>query len=258
MSFETFPYEPSALGNFVLGQSVLGYTVTGTLTDIIPAYLYQQYADDVDLQAFFSALNSLSQGYLDWFNQYPLSLYTDNNISGLLLDWVGQGLYSAYRPVISTSSINEYGPYSTTAYGSLSPYSVLTINESVTAVVANDDIYKRLLTWNLYLNDGKQASITWLRRRVARFLYGENGSDVSPDDYLDVGISFTSTYAVQGYARVPYASMDAPYSATTLDTVSTKLNITIPNDYMGQTFQILFEQGILQAPFQIQYTVTLV
>ena len=38
------------------------------MQDTIPAYPYQQYADDADIQAFFAAYNSLAQGYLDWYN----------------------------------------------------------------------------------------------------------------------------------------------------------------------------------------------
>ena len=43
---------------------------SGLLEQIIPMYLYQQYADDSDLQAFVSTFNTLAQGYLSWFTDF--------------------------------------------------------------------------------------------------------------------------------------------------------------------------------------------
>jgi hypothetical protein len=72
---------------------------TTPLQQTIPSYLYAQYSDDENLQAFVDAYNSLSQGYLDWFNSRPLGLYTSPNIAGPLLDWVGQGVPVQHGPV---------------------------------------------------------------------------------------------------------------------------------------------------------------
>jgi len=43
---------------------------------ILPAYLYQQYNNDPDLAAFFTAYNDISQGYLDNINSLNLPIYT--------------------------------------------------------------------------------------------------------------------------------------------------------------------------------------
>ena len=45
---------------------------TQPLPNVIPAYVYDQYSDDENVQGFFEVLNAMAQGYLDWFNQTPL------------------------------------------------------------------------------------------------------------------------------------------------------------------------------------------
>lgn len=108
------------------------------LTQVIRAYLYQEYADDDDLQAFWKAYNDLAQQYVDWFSTIGLPIYT--GLSGDLLTWVARGLYGARRP----SSIS-------------------------------DDLFQRVLTWNFYKGDGTVFSVQNLRRRIIRFLLGTNG-----------------------------------------------------------------------------------
>src|ERR1700743_1192449 len=79
------------------------------LQGIIPAYAYRQYADDPDIVAFFNAYNKLSQPYLDWFNQTPLSLYTSPHVNGPLLDWISEGIYGVPRPVFSSLTTRFLG-----------------------------------------------------------------------------------------------------------------------------------------------------
>lgn len=151
--------------------------MTAPLQTILPAYVYQQYADDENIQAIFAALNQYSQSYLDWFNETTLSVYTSPAISGPLLDWVGTNLYGIERPVFSSLTSSVIAGID--AY----PINVADINgvirtHSGTAVTASDDYYKRTLTWHLYAGDGRQFSVPWLRKRVARFLYGVNGTDI--------------------------------------------------------------------------------
>ena len=69
-----------------------------SLQQIIPAYLYQEYQDDPDLQAFWAAYNTLAQQYVNWFLQIGLPIYTGPLIVGPLLDWIAQGLYGIARP----------------------------------------------------------------------------------------------------------------------------------------------------------------
>jgi hypothetical protein len=169
---------------------------TTPLQQIIPSYLYREYADDQNLQAFVDGFNSLSQGYLSWFNNTPLGLYTSPNINGPLLDWIGQGVYGITRPVLSTQSSIVRAGYNVFPYNTV-PYDYLSFSASGTAEVASDDIYKRLLTWILYRGDGQMFTIGWLKNRVNRFINGAGGSDYpvlnDPPSITVSGNTFTVT-----------------------------------------------------------------
>lgn len=150
--------------------------LTVPLQKVIPSYLYLEYSDDQNLQGFVGSFNSLSQGYLDWFNNTPLGLYTSPYITGPLLDWIGNGVYGIARPVLSTSIINRRASYNSVPYNTLA-YNGDSYRTSGTASIATDDIYKRAMTWNLYRGDGQVFTIGWLKNRVSRFLNGVNGTD---------------------------------------------------------------------------------
>lgn len=149
---------------------------TVPLQQCIPSYLFWQYSDDQDLQAFVGSFNSLSQGYLDWFTNTPLGLYTSPNITGPLLDWIGNGVYGIPRPVLSTQSSSLIAGYNSAPYNTV-PYNGSTFISSGSAELASDDIYKRAMTWDLYRGDGQMFTMGWLKNRVNRFLNGANGSD---------------------------------------------------------------------------------
>ena len=157
------------------------------LTTIAPSYPYFQYSDDSDIQAFFDSYNALAQTYLDWFNQTPLGVYTNMNISGPLLDWIANGLYGISRPFVTTSSSKTTGGWDSSPYNSRA-YNSLTNIASETAVIVSDDVYKRLMTWMLYVGDGKQMTAQWLRRRIARFIYGTNGTDIDIAEIANIGL----------------------------------------------------------------------
>ena len=198
----------------------------------LPAYLYQQYSYDSTtqyLQAFFDAYNQLSQANLDQLNNLNLPIYTSSNITGVLLDWVGQGIYGFERPSLpsgySESSLGVYDtvPYDTTAYSqniTSSPTSFYTVT---------DDYYKRMMTWNFYKGDGFQYTTSWLKRRVKRFLYGFNGVSPTIDNTYEVSVTYT-----------------APNTIT----------INIPNLPVSPIFQAGIQAGVLYVPFQYSYTVT--
>lgn len=146
------------------------------LSTPIPAYLYQQYADDDDLQAFVQAFNAAAQYYLDWFNDNPLGYYP--GLSASLLDWVAHGVYGMQRTALASPLTPAAGPLNTeTANGaplnSFTPPAQSYYNLS-------DDAFKRILTWNFYKGDGKRFSMRWLKRRIMRFLLGTNGTDPQP------------------------------------------------------------------------------
>jgi hypothetical protein len=191
----------------------------------INAYCYLQYSDDENIQAFFSSFNTLAQSYLDWFNETPLAIYTSSSISGLLLDWVGQGIYGIARPVLSKFSSSVTAGYNSAAYNTLA-YNALDFSASGTAEIATDDIYKRILTWHLYKGDGQQFSIQWLKNRVARFLYGVNGGD--------------------------WPVLDNPPSVAVSGGAFT---ITVPASDGATSLQQCMNNGILALPFQNTFTV---
>ena len=199
---------------------------TVPLSTVIPAYLYQEYAADPDLQAFWAALNGLQQGYVQWFNSTPLAVYTSPNITGPLLDWIGQGIYGIARPTLSTSSTTIIAGYNSLPYNSL-PYNALQYTSSGTAMLASDDIYKRVMTWYLYRGDGQVFCLQWLKNRVSRFLNGVNGTD--------------------------YAVLNLPPSITVSDGAFT---IHVGTGAVPTAFTQLMASQLLPLPFQYTYTVT--
>lgn len=228
------------------------------LTDIIPAYIYKQYQDDENILAFADGINSLSQEYLDWFNQTPMGVYTNSNVAGALLDWVGNNLYGLFRPTISTSSITSSGELGTNTLGTHT-IGTLTVTNSGTAQVANDDIYKRLMTWFLYRGDGVQMSVEWVRRRVARFIYGAYGADIDVGLITNVGIALPTDSTTLGSTNSFAVNTQAVNTSVPITiTQSHALVITVPNIAMGNTFQTLFNGNYLPLPFQVNFKVVLV
>lgn len=166
-----------------------------TQTALIPSYLYQEYNDDDDLQSFVASFNLLAQNYIDTLNGLNLPIYTDLNISGGLLDWVGEGLYGLPRPTLSSGRIRSVGPFNTFALNTLAFNSLKKIS-NVVVIATSDDIYKRILTWHFYKGDGKVFNIRWLKRRIMRFINGANGTAPNVDNTDQVSISFGVNYQV--------------------------------------------------------------
>ena len=226
------------------------------LPAVVPAYVYVQYNDDPYVTAFFTAYNELAQGYLNWFNQTPLAVWTSPSVSGSLLDWTGTNLYNTPRPVISSESSSSSGAMATDPMATQAMASFI-LNTSGTAQSASDDLYKRVLTWVLYRGDGKQATIEWLRRRIARFLYGTNGSDIDVGLITNVSVSDQGTETVGAYGTYAYGTQ--AYGTITQETYTSGgiLFITIPNLTVSQAFIALFKGGFLPAPFQMTYNFTI-
>lgn len=199
--------------------------------EIIPSYLYSQYYDDEDLQAFISAYNTLAQNYLNTFNLLNLPIYTSNFISGALLDWVGYGLYGIRRPALSNETEFSFaGVYNTIAYNT-NPYSRDIESTPVGFFVVNDDYYKRIITWNFYKGDGFQYTTTWLKRRIQRFITGINGIDPVIQETYDISVTYTSPNTV---------------------------NISVPNIEASQIMNDAIQSGALALPFNYIYNVTFV
>lgn len=149
-------------------------------TQVIKQYLYKDYQDDLDLQAFVDAFNGIAQQYVDWANSIGIPIYTA--LTGAMLDWIGQSLYGYARPFFGSPSGAIYGAfnYNQALYGS----------GSVSVILATDDIYKRVLTWKLNRGDGRYTTVQWLKRRIKRFLIGVNGTSPEIDHTHEVSVQF--------------------------------------------------------------------
>lgn len=247
------PYEPPS-GNF----PPAGPT---TLTKIIPSYLYQQYNDDEDLQAFVDSYNTLAQEYAAWFASIALPVYAENPlIIGDLLDWVGAGLYGYPRPSLPSGTNRNIGPINTFAPNVLTPNQLLVIgNQNV--YVTTDDVYKRCLTWHLWKGDGKTFTVKWLKRRVMRFLTGENGGPGQTADTSIVSVAFSSDNEVTiriAPGSVAVTGGAIPNMALLNGAVPNGVNtVYTPGQYVP--FAVILKSGIdagvLELPFQFTYTV---
>ena len=225
--------------------------VNQPLPNVIPAYVYDQYSDDENLQGFFEVLNAMCQGYLDWFNQTPLPLYTNPNINGPLLDWVGNSLYNIPRPVISDVQQVVKGAMATVPLTAL-PIAGFQISESGTSAIATDDVYKRVLTWFMYRGDGMQMSVEWLRRRIARFIYGINGTDLT-----DVGLISTvslSQVNSQSGGVMGNGVMGLMVMGLAFSKVLHKGIANLPSYPMSSVLQELVNTGVIPLPFQVTVT----
>ena len=200
-----------------------------SLSKTIPQYLYVQYKDDDNLQAFVSSYNQLAQEYVDWFNNINLPVYTGQLINGELLDWVAQGLYDISRPIFNQTASRSYGPFNTYVIDGLAFNARKTVTTGTYQVV-DDDIFKRVLTWNLYKGDGPYFSMKWVKNRVKRFLTGVNGTGIP------TGTSLYDISAVVSGATVTI-TIPASYG----------MNIT----YMAQAFA----SGALVLPPQYTFTI---
>ena len=226
------------------------------LQAIIPSYLYEEYSDDADLQAFVASFNALAQGYLDWFNNTPLALYTSPNISGQLLDWIGQGIYGISRPVIASLTTRTLGALNSLPLNAR-PMNSLTHLRSGTAEEASDDLYKRLLTWILYKGDGMQVSIPWLRRRIARFLFGANGQDVELTDLLSISISIPNLPAAAALNSRAMNTQAMNMRNTNPLKARNTLLIRRPSSAIAQQGIALLQEGYIPMPFQMAFQIQL-
>jgi hypothetical protein len=248
-------------------------SVTGTwpanspsgLTQTIPSYLFIEYNDDEDLQAFVTAYNTMAQQYIDSFNQLLLPIYTSPTINGPLLDWVGLGLYGIARPLLPS-----LGPKIT--IGAVNTYAnnVLAINRTKinspsTFFTTTDDIYRRIITWHFLKGDGKVFNIRWLKRRVERFLRGVNGINYDVDQTYEVSVKLagnnqvtiflggTTMKIITGFinTRLP---MFNTINSTAVNTMTVKTNSSAAPPF-SDVFKSGVDSGVLELPFQFQYTV---
>jgi hypothetical protein len=261
---------PSDIGGFVIGESPIGgqflqslqvFIPTGqtNATVVLPSYLYWQYSDDENLQAFVASYNQIAQGYLDWFNATPLALYTSPGISGALLDWTAYGLRGIARPTVGNTTTFSIGAINTFVVNEL-PVNAVQQYTSGYAFLLNDDYYKRVLTWWFYRGDGRNMSIDWIRRRVTRFIYGVNGADVAypSANPPSVKISYFGGVAAIDTFTVNTVPVGASYAPGTSNVEEAGIiTITVPNNTTGAVLQYLIANNYLLLPFATQFKVVL-
>lgn len=252
------------------------------LTILVPSYLYQQYANDDDLQAFVAAYNGIAQQYLSWMSDVSLPVYTGPLIIGNLLDWVARGLYGLQRPVLSAGNMRVDGLFDTFLVNTI----VMNYGHVVDTTVftpVNDDIFKRILTWRLYKGDGKQIDIRWLKRRIYRFLTGVNGTDPNAADTTGISVEFNDNTTVtisviedafvgggtlgnvfntHGFNTTPFnqgGTSSQLVQTLTNYTHGNSISIEVSSSFVtAPVFKQAIEQGILEMPFQFNATVTIV
>lgn len=234
------------------------YPPSGPVTRLntIPSYLYKQYEEDDDLQAMVAAYNGFTQAFIDWFNALNLPIYP--NHSGALLDWVATGLYGYPRPTLYSGRSNAKGPYNTFQFNTLRLNQHKRVSQFSDIAAVSDDVYKRCLTWRFYKGDGRQISSQWLKRRVGRFLFGENGWDapssleqisviVSDANQLTITIvaGFRRWTAGARFGRTRFNRSRAAQFNSTLTTLDT---FAVPA--MAPTFVDAVQNGVLETPWQ--------
>ncbi len=235
------------------------YSLPTTVQEIIPSYLYWEYNDDEDLQAFVDSYNSISQKYLNTFNQLNLPVYTGNLISGKLLDWVALGIYGQIRPSLPSGRTLAKGTYNTLEYNELE-YNGYERSQITSFYETTDDIFKRILTWNLYKGDGRIFNVRWLKRRVMRFLTGANGIDPGINQTYQVSVTFgfpnivnirilsvIRTITGGTYGSVLYNSNAYNYGSS--------VSQEFPSFEYAPILKSAIDSGVLQLPFQYTYNV---
>lgn len=231
-----------------------------TLTQVVPSYLYQQYYDDEDLQAFIRAFNSMAQAYVTWFATASLPVYAENQtVNGLLLDWVAEGLYGMRRPLLPTGNTQNLGMYNTIEFNTL-PFNEERLIGPPDYYLTTDDVFKRILTWHLWKGDSKLFNVRWLKRRIMRFLTGTDGGPGFTDQTYLVSVTFAGTQVninLQSTRR--YATSGAIYGAGEFNSfMFNEFNtetVSLPTSPLTPIFKAAVEAGVLELPFQFEWVV---
>lgn len=233
------------------------------VTKVIPSYLYLEYSDDEDLQAFVAAFNQLAQVYVTAFNEVGLPDYTSPVIIDLLLDWVAEGLYGYIRPVLSTGGPRIAGPLNTLYFNQLR-YNQKKIIQSGIYYATTDDVFKRCITWHFFKGDGKTFNIRWLKRRIQRFLIGENGTSPNIDETYQISVVLgpDNTVFIQISAGLRTVVGGAILNRCRFNQVRFNELDTIytpgpPIPTLAVTLKEAIDSGVLELPFQYTYTVVI-
>jgi hypothetical protein len=264
-----FPYVP-----FTPFESIWPPTTYTTALLVLRSYLYQEWNDDDDLIVFVNAYNSMTQLYITWFATVMLPVYAENpNINGALLDWVAEGLYGMKRPTLSGGSRIELGLFNTAMFNEVM-FNEDVFEDSGPIFLTDDDLFKRILTWHLYKGDGKLFDIRWLKRRVMRFLTGDQGGNgqsaagdpgtadmYPPDQTYYVSITFGTDNQVNINLQGTHRSITGGamfnadmFNELEFNDLGTSVIYSITSPW-ASTFKQAVESGALELPFQYSYVV---
>lgn len=258
-------YQPSK--GFTVSTASFPPAGLTSLLSVLPQYLYEQYADDQSLIAFVQAFNEIVQSYVDYLNTVNLPVYT--GLQGKLLDWVALGMYGFERPLLPIGVGQTLGPYNTAPYNTIA-YDAYDHIAPTEYFATTDDVFRRILTWYLYLGDGKQFNIRWIKRRVERFLAGMDGSGgpsaagspsnaqmYPPDSTYDVGV----TFGVDGQININLQTVIrtatggalynfAPYNGFAYNDLDSEA-MSLPVSPLVPIFKAAVDSGVLAFPFQL-------
>ena len=232
------------------------------LEDIIKSYLYTQYNDDDDLQAFVTAYNEMAQQTYEWMRQANLPVFVGGYNAGDQLKWIARGIYGVKPPVLVSGKRSAYGPFNAMLFNQL-PFNGRKVVNQSDQVVVSDDLFKRIMTWNFYKGDGFYFTIPWLKRRVMRFLTGIDGVDVVNDQRWSISVLFSdfgaSISIIKGFRKLTDSSI---FNASSFNAraFNQKSSILIKsNDYeYSDLFKQAFDSGLLHIPFYQPVTVTII
>lgn len=232
------------------------------LEEIIKSYLYTQYNDDDDIQAFVSAYNAMAQNIYSWMVNANLPIFVGGYNAGDQLKWIARGIYGVKPPELVSGKQTIYGPYNAMMFNQL-PFNGRRVVDQSEQVVVSDDLFKRIMTWNFYKGDGFHFTIPWLKRRIMRFLTGADGVDVINDQRWSVSVLFSGAGAsisiVKGYRKLTDSSL---YNSFTFNSrvfnQKTSVLIKSTNYEYASLFKQAFDSGLLHMPFYQPVSVTIV
>jgi hypothetical protein len=227
------------------------------LTKTLPSYLYEQYAPDDDLQSFVRSYNDMTQVYVDWFNGARLPVYQVQ--SGLLLDWIAEGLYGMVRPTFGTALVTSVGMFDTYEFNTMALNEIRDVGV-FTAAQATDDVFKRVITWHFFKGDGKYFTERWLKRRIYRFLYGTDGWDAVGSTFqisVIFGDDRTINITIIGGTRT--LTGGSLFNQLTLNSIGFNETVTyaVATDVppLSDIFKQGIDSGVLEMPYQYAVTV---
>jgi len=229
-----------------------------SLQETVPAYLYKQYEDDDDLQAFFGAYNQLVTQYVYWFATTVLANWTSPLVTGALLDWIAEGLYGMARPTLYSGGTKDVGALNTWPLDSLALNAIRRITPT-SYFATTDDVFKRVLTWHLFKGDGKVFNIRWLKRHVMRFLTGANGSAPNVDQTYQISVTFgvdgeVTILIIGGLRKVVGGALLNQFAMNSCALNSIKTTAQQFSQLaFAPTFVEAVQSGALELPFQFDW-----